>query len=107
MAVVSAVHLSIYAWKLYQLSATEDDPARSYHGRRFGLRAILDICNPWDLFKSCGRAIRWVFGGRGPVIERGIYVVLQNMGVSTESRGRKKLSEYRDREIPETEVASN
>lgn len=38
----------------------------------------MDVCNPWDLMQSCGRAIRWMFGGRKRGSGKDVYIELQD-----------------------------
>jgi len=74
MALFSILHLFAFPWKEYDIHrspivAAESGPsflpdASSYKGGPFGLRALLDAFNPWDLIKAVVRAFRWLLVGR-------------------------------------------
>lgn len=36
----------------------------SYHGGRFGWKALWDVFNLWDVVKAAARGFRWLFHGR-------------------------------------------
>jgi hypothetical protein len=38
-------------------------PQPEYHGGRFGMKAMLNALNPWDIIKQTGRGFRWGFVG--------------------------------------------
>ena len=75
MALFSILHLWAFPWKVYdvkrsQLVAAESapgflpDPRTAYQGGPFGVRALADAFNPWDLVKAVARSFRWIVVGR-------------------------------------------
>lgn len=75
MALFSIFHLWAFPWKVYdirrsQIVASEStpgylpDPKTAYRGGPFGIYAMLDVFNPWDLIKAVGRGFRWFAVGR-------------------------------------------
>lgn len=68
------MHIFAYPWKPYSVKHMSSDPlmapgigysggAPTYQGGRFGLKAILDAANPWDIIKALARGFRWMFVG--------------------------------------------
>ncbi|BDD62117.1 hypothetical protein MAP00_007108 [Monascus purpureus] len=67
MALFSFLHLFAFAWKPYTISDSMDPYVGrevTYYGGPFGIKAIIDSFNPWDLVKATARSIRWLFVGR-------------------------------------------
>ncbi|KAL8744599.1 MAG: hypothetical protein Q9190_003171 [Brigantiaea leucoxantha] len=75
MAIFAAFHLIAFPWKVYDIRrstivASESapgflpDPKTSYLGGPFGVRAMTDAYNPWDLVKAVGRGFKWIAVGR-------------------------------------------
>ncbi|KAJ5743026.1 hypothetical protein N7533_010128 [Penicillium manginii] len=69
MAIFSVLHLWAFAWKPYAVQPGEvtdfyGNGKDSYQGGRFGLKALVDAMNPFDLVKAVGRGGRWLFVGR-------------------------------------------
>ena len=69
------MHLFAFPWKGYDTSRNFGDPLAApgtgfsgptprYQGGPFGLLAILDAFNPWDIIKASARGFRWLFVGR-------------------------------------------
>jgi hypothetical protein len=75
MAGFSIMHLFAYSWKPYSIKHSYNDqpnlrPGSSlgsnkpkYLGGPFGIYAILDAFNPWDIIKASARGFRWLFVG--------------------------------------------
>jgi hypothetical protein len=57
MSLFAILHFWGFPWRPYVGS-------QKYYGGSFGLRAILDAANPWDLVKATARGFRWLFVGR-------------------------------------------
>jgi hypothetical protein len=71
MAVIATLHLWAYPYEPYKLDTKEAEreavPGEGilrYVGGLFGLKAIMDALNVWDLIKAIGRSARWAFKGR-------------------------------------------
>ena len=74
MALFSVLHLYAFPWTEYDIHrshivASESGPSfhpdkSSYKGGPFGLVALFDAFNPWDLIKAVVRGFRWLFVGR-------------------------------------------
>ncbi|KAJ5378713.1 hypothetical protein N7509_011832 [Penicillium cosmopolitanum] len=69
MAIFSFLHLWAFAWKPYAVQPGEvtdfyGNGKESYQGGRFGVKALVDAMNPFDLVKAIGRGGRWLFVGR-------------------------------------------
>ena len=75
MAIFSVFHLWAFPWQVYDIRrshivASESapgflpDPNTSYQGGPFGVRALGEAFNPWDIIKNIGRAFRWGWKGR-------------------------------------------
>jgi hypothetical protein len=75
MAIFSVFHLWAFPWKVYDVRrspivASESvpglytDPRNTYHGGPFGIKALIDAFNVWDLIKNVGRGFRWFMKGR-------------------------------------------
>jgi len=75
MAFFSIFHLWAFPWRVYdirrsQIVAAESapgflpDPATAYSGGPFGIKALMDAFNPWDLIKAVGRGFKWFVVGR-------------------------------------------
>ena len=71
MSIFAVMHLFAFPWKEYKISA---DPLTmngagysgseaKYKGGPFGLKALADVFNPWDLIKASARGFRWLFVG--------------------------------------------
>lgn len=73
MAAFSVMHMFAYPWKPYRIEQNNDPLVTSgagfsgglpeYKGGPFGIKAILDAFNPWDIIKALARAFRWMFVG--------------------------------------------
>ena len=75
MAIFSVFHLWAFPWRVYdirrsQIVAAESapgflpDPNTAYKGGPFGVKALMDAFNPWDLVKAIGRGFKWGLIGR-------------------------------------------
>ena len=75
MAIFSVFHLWAFPWQAYDIRrsaivASESapgflpDPKTAYKGGPFGIKALMDALNPWDLVKAIGRGFRWFVVGR-------------------------------------------
>lgn len=75
MAIFSVFHLWAFPWQVYdirrsQIVASESapgflpDPKTAYQGGPFGIRALMDVFNPWDLVKAVSRGFKWFAIGR-------------------------------------------
>lgn len=71
MAFFAILHLWSFPWKPYAAGFQTDEITdmygngkSTYHGGRWGLRALLDALNPVDLVRAVGRSMRWLFVGR-------------------------------------------
>lgn len=75
MAIFSVFHLWAFPWQVYDIRrshivASESapgflpDPKTAYQGGPFGIRALIDAFNPWDVVKAIGRGFRWAAVGR-------------------------------------------
>lgn len=71
MAIFSVMHLFAFPWKEYRIGS---DPLTmngagysggeaKYKGGAFGVKAMLDAANPWDIIKASARGFRWLFVG--------------------------------------------
>lgn len=74
MAIFSVFHLWAFPWKVYDIRrspivASESaagfmpDPKNAYKGGPFGVHALMDAFNPWDLIKAVGRGFKWAAVG--------------------------------------------
>ena len=61
MAVFAIMHYFSYSWKPYRVPSGEHE---SYYGGTFGIKAILDALNLWDIVKELARSWKWVLMGR-------------------------------------------
>ena len=72
MALFAVLHIFAFPYKPYLKE--NSDPLTSsgagysgtgpnYQGGRFGMRAIGDAFNPWDMIKASARGFRWLFVG--------------------------------------------
>ncbi|KAE8354281.1 organic solute transporter Ostalpha-domain-containing protein [Aspergillus coremiiformis] len=71
MAIFGFLHLWAFSWKPYSIGNTAVEVTdffgngkATYQGGRWGLKALADCLNPWDLVKAISRSIRWLFVGR-------------------------------------------
>lgn len=74
MAIFSIFHLFAFPYQPYTLKGhgiinyswglNLENKLGTNQGGPFGLKAIIDALNPWDLIKSFARAIPWLFVGR-------------------------------------------
>ena len=75
MAIFSVFHLWAFPWRPYDIKrsavvAAESapgylpDPKTAYKGGPFGVNALMDAFNPWDLVKAVARGFRWYAVGR-------------------------------------------
>jgi len=74
MAGFSIMHLFAYPWKPYSIKHSYNNPLNEpgtgysggipkYQGGPFGIKAIIDAFNPWDIIKASARGFRWLFVG--------------------------------------------
>ena len=91
MAIFSVFHLWAFPWKVYDIRrsaivASESapgflpDPKTAYRGGPFGINALMDAFNPWDLVKAVGRGFKWFAVGRR-TREQDIYYKNTGMGL--------------------------
>jgi hypothetical protein len=71
MAIFSVLHVWAFSWKPYSIGNTTVEVTdfygngkATYQGGRWGLKALADCLNPWDLVKAISRSMRWLFIGR-------------------------------------------
>ncbi|KAH8802955.1 organic solute transporter Ostalpha-domain-containing protein [Xylogone sp. PMI_703] len=74
MSIFAVMHLFAYPWKVYRIAENHmagsepgsvlEDGKAGYQGGIFGVKALMDAFNPWDLVKAFGRGVRWIFIGR-------------------------------------------
>ena len=81
MSFFAVLHLFAFPWQEYTLrhqnaafkaepyapdplSSNQQGAEHTYHGGRFGLIAIAEAFNPWDIVKASARGFRWLFVGR-------------------------------------------
>lgn len=74
MAFFSIFHLWAFPWRVYDVKrspivAAESasylpDPKTAYQGGPFGVKALIEAFNVWDLIKNVGRGFKWFFKGR-------------------------------------------
>ena len=71
MAIFAVFHLWAFSYRPYSLhskvlmaEAVPGEGPVAYRGGFLGSRAIVDSMNPWDMFKSIGRAAKWLFRDR-------------------------------------------
>ncbi|KAL4925383.1 OSTA/TMEM184 family protein [Aspergillus undulatus] len=71
MALFAILHLWSFPWKPYAIGFQTDEITdmfgngkSTYHGGRWGMRALVDALNPIDLIRAVGRSMRWLFVGR-------------------------------------------
>ena len=75
MAFFSIFHLWAFPWRVYDIRRSEivvaesapgflPDPKTAYSGGPFGVNALMDAFNPWDLVKNVGRGFKWFAVGR-------------------------------------------
>jgi len=71
MAIFAVMHLFAFPWKVYSLKHTNPvDISGSgfsgepkYKGGPFGIKAMANAFNPWDIIKASARGFRWLFVG--------------------------------------------
>lgn len=72
MAIFATMHIFAFPWKPYSLK--HNDPltmqgagfsgdGTRYKGGPFGVKALGDAFNPWDIIKASARGFRWLFVG--------------------------------------------
>lgn len=72
MAIFATMHIFAFPWKPYSLK--HNDPltmqgagfsgdGSRYKGGPFGIKALGDAFNPWDIIKASARGFRWLFVG--------------------------------------------
>lgn len=71
MSLFSVYHFWAFSWRPYIIGSKESEAERvpgenvlRYRGGPFGVAALIDAFNFWDLIKAVGRSARWVFKGR-------------------------------------------
>ena len=83
MAFFSVFHLWAFPWRVYDVKrspivAAESasylpDPKTAYQGGPFGINALIEAFNVWDLIKNVGRGFKWFFKGRKSREQDAIY----------------------------------
>jgi hypothetical protein len=63
MSIFATIHIWAFSWKPYDIKKNPI-PGAAYHGGKFGLKALWDAFNLWDVVKAAARAFRWLFHGR-------------------------------------------
>lgn len=76
MSIFAVMHIFAFPWKPYSIKHSYSDPLyqprgsysdggepTKYQGGRFGLLALADAFNPWDIIKMTARGFRWLFVG--------------------------------------------
>ena len=75
MAIFAVLHVFAFPWKPYSIKHSYSDPVHQpgggfsgggtlkYQGGRFGLLALVDAFNIWDIIKGTARGFRWMFVG--------------------------------------------
>lgn len=76
MAIFAVMHIFAFPWKPYSIKHSYSDPlsepgsgfsggddTKRYKGGPFGLLALADAFNPWDICKMTARGLRWLFVG--------------------------------------------
>ncbi|KAF2718062.1 DUF300-domain-containing protein [Polychaeton citri CBS 116435] len=75
MAIFAVMHFFSFSWKPYNIKRFSTDPTLApgagysgslptkYQGGKFGLKALADAFNPWDIIKASARGFRWLFVG--------------------------------------------
>jgi len=75
MAIFAVMHIFAFPWKPYSIKHSYSDPlnqpgtgysggeGKTYQGGPFGLVALADAFNPWDIIKMTARGLRWLFVG--------------------------------------------
>lgn len=105
MAIFAVMHIFAYPHKPYVTGHLGKYPSPSSgmddigpkQGGPFGLMALVDALNPWDMVKGFGRGIRWVFVGRkrrqldesykyNPNNDNGVVALEQTRGLDTTYR---------------------
>ncbi|OAP59104.1 hypothetical protein AYL99_06402 [Fonsecaea erecta] len=69
MAIISLLHLWAYPYRPYVKNETwtrldGSEAGGEYKGGTFGVRALVDVLNWWDIVKAIGRAAKWMVVGR-------------------------------------------
>ncbi|OJJ48905.1 hypothetical protein ASPZODRAFT_1344699 [Penicilliopsis zonata CBS 506.65] len=72
MAIFAVLHWWAFPWRPYVSGHPNGSEVTDlygnghvvYQGGLFGMKALVDASNPWDLFKATGRGFRWLFVGR-------------------------------------------
>jgi hypothetical protein len=62
MAIFAIIHLFAFPVRPYDISKSPD-PSAHYRGGPFGVLALADAFNPWDMIKALARGFRWLFVG--------------------------------------------
>jgi hypothetical protein len=74
MSIFAVMHIFAFPWKPYSIKHSYSDPLNQpgsgfsggdgkYQGGRFGVLALADAFNPWDIIKMTARGLRWLFVG--------------------------------------------
>ena len=67
LVVISILHIYAFPSRNYKISNLQPDDLETvgvYQGGFFGVRAILEAVNIWDLAKATARGLRWLFTGQ-------------------------------------------
>jgi hypothetical protein len=62
MSIFAVMHIFAFSWKPYDIRHNPD-PAAAYQGGPFGLKALFDAFNLWDIVKASARGFKWLFVG--------------------------------------------
>lgn len=60
MSIFAVLHLFAFPYKGYM---SENGETPKYKGGPFGVLALLNAANPWDIIKASARGFRWLFVG--------------------------------------------
>jgi hypothetical protein len=73
MAIFAVMHIFAFPWSPYSAKQNSDPlnvqgagfsgEVPKYKGGPFGIKALVDAFNPWDLVKASARGFRWLFVG--------------------------------------------
>jgi hypothetical protein len=105
MAGFSIMHLFAYSWKPYSIKHSyHDQPMRpgsslsrdkpKYLGGPFGIYAILDAFNPWDIIKASARGFRWLFVGYRHRLDDPSYLQPRKDSTNTGYSGAPSFAEH-------------
>jgi hypothetical protein len=62
MSIFAVMHIFAFSWKPYDIRHNPD-PSAKYTGGPFGVKALLDAFNLWDVVKASARGFKWLFVG--------------------------------------------